>query len=125
MEHPFILQALQLFGFGEKFKKSIEKIRKPTVQPPLKMAPHLDSTLNGILNKVASLFLMAAELLAIHIKNSNIAQLRIFNEQIIISQLADDTAIFLIYKEEICAAIKLFSKSPCLTLNVKKIYDNI
>ena len=71
------------------------------------------------------LFLLVAELLSIHILNNhNILGLKIFDREIKISQLADDTALFLRDKKQVKTAlgcISKFSKSSGLMLNLKKM----
>lgn len=62
-------------------------------------------------------------MLAILMKNSDINSLNIFNEQLIISQLADDTTIFLKNPEQIPEVLKyvdLLSEASGLTLNHNK-----
>lgn len=69
------------------------------------------------------LFIVTTELLAITVVNSNIKGLDINNHKWIISQLADDTTIFLKNKEQIPLAsetIKLFSQASGLHLNLDK-----
>ena len=69
------------------------------------------------------LFIVATELLVITVINSNIKGLDINNHTLIISQLADDTTIFLKNKEQIPLAldtIKRFSQASGLHLNLDK-----
>ncbi|XP_040908382.1 uncharacterized protein LOC121191268 [Toxotes jaculatrix] len=69
------------------------------------------------------LFIVATELLAITILNSSIKGLEINNNRLIISQLADDTTIFLKNKEQIPLAldtIQTFSQASGLLLNLDK-----
>ena len=61
--------------------------------------------------------------IAIYINNSDIARLKVFDEQIIISQLADDTTIFVKNLEQIPKVFDLIntlSKASGLTLNRNK-----
>lgn len=70
------------------------------------------------------LFILVVEMLAILIdKNSNFDRLSVFGRQIGISQLADDTVIFLKDQFQINKAIQLvnlFSKASGLHLNLNK-----
>ncbi len=65
-----------------------------------------------------------AELLSIHVlNNQNIKGLKIFDREIKISQLADDTTLFLRDKNQVKTALECickFSKSSGLMLNLKK-----
>ena len=66
---------------------------------------------------------MAVEMLSILIKHSNIEPLRVFDTQLVISQLADDTTLFLRNIEQIPQAIQtinFFTKASGLQLNLTK-----
>lgn len=69
------------------------------------------------------LFLLAAQLLCTYIKSSTLQGITIANKTIIISQLADDTTLFLKNKLQIPIVISLlesFSMASGLHLNLKK-----
>lgn len=69
------------------------------------------------------LFITATELLAILIRNSNPQGLKFMDQNIIISQLADDTSLFFIDKDQIPLAIQtveIFSKASGLKLKLEK-----
>jgi len=70
------------------------------------------------------LFIIVAELLAIHVKNNlNIQPLNVMGNSLVISQLADDTTLFLKNARQIPVALKeisLFSKASGLKLNMEK-----
>ncbi len=70
------------------------------------------------------LFILIAELLAIYVKNSkDIRSLNVLGTRVLISQLADDSTLFLSDAEQIPVAINLvsrFSKASGLQLNLKK-----
>ncbi|KAF7650888.1 hypothetical protein LDENG_00119260 [Lucifuga dentata] len=69
------------------------------------------------------LFIISTEMLSIHIKNSNIAPLDVLGKSVIISQLADDTTIFMKQLSEvpkILHCINSFSKASGLKLNLNK-----
>ncbi len=71
------------------------------------------------------LFLLVAELLSIQIlNNQSILGLKIFDREIKISQLADDTALFLKDKSQVPTAldcVSKFTKSSGLKLNLHKL----
>ncbi len=67
------------------------------------------------------LFILTTQLLANHIKNSNLQGISVMGREIIITQLADDTTLFLKNSDQIPLAlntIKLFSNASGLLLNV-------
>ena len=69
------------------------------------------------------LFIMVAEMLSILIKSSHIEGLNVMDRQIVISQLADDTTLFLKSEDQIPLAlqsINQFSKASGLQLNLNK-----
>ncbi len=128
LEHQFLFKVLHMYGFGPNFCRTIESFYKDTtstVALPQGTSPRF--TINrGVkqgCNISPFLFILAAEMLAIHIKNSDVAKLNVFDQQIVISQLADDTTIFVKNLEEIPKVfelINMFSKASGLTLNHKK-----
>ncbi len=71
------------------------------------------------------LFLLVAELLSIQIlNNQSVLGLKIFDREIKISQLADDTALFLKDKSQVPTAldcVSKFTKSSGLKLNLHKL----
>ncbi len=135
IEHGFLLHSLNVFGFGNNFIDIIEMF-------------YNDINSSIILNTGTSkrfgihrgvrqgcpsspfLFLLVAELLSIQIlNNQSILGLQIFDREIKISQLADDTALF--FKDNIRTlfcnpvptaldCISKFTKSFGLKLNLHK-----
>lgn len=72
---------------------------------------------------VPYLFLIAVQFLNIHIKRSNLRGIAVGNKELIISQLADDTALFLEDISQIQVALNilnLFSIASGLNLNINK-----
>lgn len=63
---------------------------------------------------------MVAEVLAIVIRNCGLAGIKVLDRQLIISQLADDTTLFLKDETQIPITGNNFSKASGLRLNVKK-----
>ncbi len=67
-------------------------------------------------------FLLAAELISLHIKHKNLEGIHIGENTLIISQLADDTCLFLKDYSQVSVALGLFnifSKASGLVLNSK------
>lgn len=128
LEHKFLFEVLRAYGFGPKFCRIIETFYTDTTSSvilPNGSTPRF-SLKRGVkqgCNISPFLFIMAVEILAIMLKNSNMEKLNIFNEQLVISQLADDTTIFLKKLEQIPEVLKLidtFSEASGLTLNRNK-----
>ncbi len=69
------------------------------------------------------LFVLAAQLLADQVKQSNLTGISIAGREVIISQLADDTTLFLKNSNQVAVAlgvIDAFSKASGLHLNISK-----
>ncbi len=69
------------------------------------------------------LFLLASQFLALQISSSNLQGITIDDRQIIISQLADDTTLFLNDASQVPLALRLiesFSRASGLCLNINK-----
>lgn len=129
IEHGFLIHSLKVFGFGNKFIDMIEMFYKDinssiilNLGTSKRFGIH-----RGIRQGCPSspfLFLLVAELLSIQIlNNQNIRGLIILDREIKISQLADDTALFLRDKNQVktgLECISKFSKSSGLMLNLKK-----
>lgn len=128
VEHLFIVNALEKFGFGVFFIKVIKTLYKNN-NSSIKLG-HGTSQRFTIQRGIRQgcpispyLFLLAMQLLAVHIINSGLQGISIAEKQIIISQLADDTTLFLKNKSQIPIAINIinsFSKASGLYLNIKK-----
>jgi len=129
VEHAFILHALTSFGFGYKFVKLIEMLYKD-INSSVSLPGGTSKRFNinrGIRQGDPTspyLFILIAELLAIYMKNSkDVKPLNVLGSELLTSQLADDTTLFLRDAEQIPAAINLvshFSKASGLKLNLKK-----
>lgn len=101
VEHQFLFQALKIFGFGEKFISSVRMLYKDISSSVMlfpnttKRFPVHRSVRQGCPSS-PFLFLIVVELLSIHILHCHPFQgLRIFEKEIKITQLADDTVLFL------------------------------
>ncbi len=100
VEHFFIFEALSKFGFGRSFINAIRTLYNG-INSCFSLASGTSprfSVGRGIRQGCPIspfLFLLAAELLSLHIKRSNIEGINIGGNTLIISQLADDTCLFL------------------------------
>ena len=96
IEHKFMFQALQKFGFGKYFCSAIETMYKK-VNCSIKMctgtSPRFDLSCGIRQGCPVSpyFFLICAQLLSDFIKQSPIKGISIAGKEIIMSQLADDT----------------------------------
>uniref|UniRef100_A0A1A8L6V8 Reverse transcriptase domain-containing protein n=1 Tax=Nothobranchius pienaari TaxID=704102 RepID=A0A1A8L6V8_9TELE len=128
IEHPFIFQCLKQLGFRNKFCATIESLydnATSSISLPNGTSPRFDIK-RGVKQGCPIspfLFIIATEMLSIFIKNSDIAPLNVMGLPVIISQLADDTTIFMKHLTEtpkIIEVIKVFSQASGLSLNLKK-----
>ncbi len=128
LEHNLIFQCLEKFGFGTFFCSAINTL-------------HMNGSSLVILKSGTTrhfelwrgirqgcpispyLFLLAAQMLCSHIKASSLKGVTIAEREVIISQLADDTTLFLKDERQISLAINIidsFSKASGLCLNIQK-----
>uniref|UniRef100_A0A1A8QY68 Reverse transcriptase domain-containing protein n=1 Tax=Nothobranchius pienaari TaxID=704102 RepID=A0A1A8QY68_9TELE len=128
LEHDFIMEALKKFGFGQFFCKSVQTLYNngnSSIKLSNGTSPRFDLK-RGVRQGCplsVYLFLLAAQLLNLHIKHSNIKGISIANNHILISQLADDTALFLADASQVSVALNFissFSKASGLILNLNK-----
>uniref|UniRef100_A0A1A8EWE2 Reverse transcriptase domain-containing protein n=1 Tax=Nothobranchius korthausae TaxID=1143690 RepID=A0A1A8EWE2_9TELE len=128
IEHPFIFQCLKQLGFKNKFCATIESLydnANSSISLPNGTSPRFDIK-RGVKQGCPIspfLFIIATEMLSIFIKNSDIAPLNVMGLPVIISQLADDTTIFMKHLTEtpkIIEALNMFSQASGLTLNLRK-----
>uniref|UniRef100_I3KX85 Reverse transcriptase domain-containing protein n=1 Tax=Oreochromis niloticus TaxID=8128 RepID=I3KX85_ORENI len=127
LEHKFIFTALNKFVFGRSFcnavqtlysnsNSSIKLATGPSPRFSLKRGVRQGCPLS------VYLFLLSVQLNS-HIKLSSLKGLVIANREILISQLADDTALFLRDASQVSVAInniQPFSKASGLSLNLHK-----
>lgn len=126
VEPHCIFKALDLSGFGEGFIKAIQTLyRNGNCSIKLQHGTSQRFNINSGIRQGCPispyLFLLAMQLLAIHIKKSQIEGISIANKIVFISQLADDTTLFLRDKTQVSKAIDailLFSKASGLFLNI-------
>uniref|UniRef100_A0A3B3H9P1 Reverse transcriptase domain-containing protein n=1 Tax=Oryzias latipes TaxID=8090 RepID=A0A3B3H9P1_ORYLA len=128
VEHKFMFQTLEIFGFGPNFISFVQTIYNDTnsvVILPNGISPRF------LINKGIKqgcpisplLFITATEMLSILIKNSGFSKLSVLGEQLAITQLADDTAIFMKDSHQIpdiIQTVDFFSKASGLKLNLSK-----
>lgn len=128
LEHNFIFQALTKFGFGDSFCKAIRTLYRnnnSVIKLKFGTSPRF-SLSRGVRQGCPIspyLFLLASQFLALHISSSNLQGIRIDDRHIIISQLADDTTLFLNDASQIPLALRLidsFSRASGLYLNINK-----
>lgn len=128
VEHNFILKTLKCFGFGEKFIKTVGMLyNKINSSVSLGQGTCSRFEVNRGIRQGCScsplLFIMVAELLAVYMKNSCIEGLTVMGKQMIISQLAYDTTLFLKNESQFPLALQMisqFSKASGLKLNLNK-----
>lgn len=128
IEHAFIFHSLEKLGFGDFFAKAVRTMyNKANCSVKLKSgtSPRFEIQ-RGIRQGCPIspyLFLLCAQLLNYHIKSSNLKGIDVADKKIIISQLADDTALFLRDSTQVPIAIKLlqsFSAASGPHLNINK-----
>ena len=123
-----MFQALQEFGFGKYFCSTIETIYKKancSIKMHTGTSPRFDLGCGIRQGCPVSpyLFLICAQLLSDFIKQSPLKGISIADREIIISQLADDTSVFLKNATQVSIAvnrISVFSRASGLHLNLNK-----
>lgn len=128
IEHEFMFQALDLFGFGSNFINVIRLLYRDTNSSVC--LPHGTSRRFRIYKGIKQgcpisplLFIAATEMLSLLIKNADFGKISVLDKELSISQLADDTTIFLNNLNEIPKILQIieqFSKASGLKLNLKK-----
>ncbi|XDV33381.1 hypothetical protein PO909_003805 [Leuciscus waleckii] len=128
IEHGFIFKTLEKFGFGNLFIRAVKTLYvngNSSIKLKHGTSPRFELQ-RGIRQGCPIspyLFILTTQLLANHIKNSALQGVGIMGKEIIISQLADDTTLFLKNSDQIplaLDAIKTFSDASGLHLNVLK-----
>lgn len=129
VEHNFLFKAVHGFGFGPRFSSAVQMLYK-NISSSVMLYPH--STARFPVSRSVRqgcpvapfLFLLVVECLAIFVKNNfEIKGIQIFGREIKITQLADDTALFLQDKHQVEKAISTvstFSDASGLRLNMTK-----
>ena len=128
VEHSFIFDLLNFFGFGSYFIHAIH-VMYTNCNSSIKLFNGTSERFNinrGIKqgDPVAPyIFLIVIQALCLHINNNNFKGICIGGNEIKCSQLADDTTIFLQNEEQIPKAIEClqtFSDVSGLCVNIKK-----
>lgn len=128
IEHEFIFHSLEKFGFGGYFCEAIKTLyahSNSSIKLKHGTTPRFDLK-RGIRQGCPIspyLFLLCTQILTAHIINSNIKGINIAGRDIFISQLADDTTLFLKDASQIPIALNIineFSKASGLCLNINK-----
>lgn len=128
IEHEFIFLTLQKFGFGDIFCRAIKTLYS-NANSSIRMKNGTTScfSLNRGVRQGCPispyLFLLCTQILASHISNSTVKGINIADRETVISQLADDTTIFLKNASQVPIAlhvIEYFSKGSGLVLNLNK-----
>ncbi|XP_051811827.1 LINE-1 reverse transcriptase homolog isoform X1 [Acanthochromis polyacanthus] len=128
LEHGFMLSAIEKYGFGGFFQSalrtlysnansSIKLSHGTTPRFPLNRGVRQGCPLSPYI------FLIAVQFLNLQVKNSSLKGVSIAKNEIKISQLADDTVLFLKDDSQVPVAINViqsFSKASGLKLNVNK-----
>lgn len=129
IEHKFLFLTLELFGFGEHFIKFVKMIYKDINSSVLLQ---FDTSNRFPISRGVRqgcgispfLFVLVVELLSLSIRNNpDIKGVSIFDREIKISQLADDTTLFLENTNQVGKAletINAFSEASGLNLNIPK-----
>lgn len=128
LEHNFIFSALEKFGYGSYFRRAIKTMYTDgncSIRLQAGTSPRF-SLKRGVRQGCPIspyLFLLCSQLLTDSIKLSPLKGISIADKEIIISQLADDTTLFLKDSSQIPLSIdliKTFSDASGLCLNIKK-----
>uniref|UniRef100_A0A3P9L5I7 Reverse transcriptase domain-containing protein n=1 Tax=Oryzias latipes TaxID=8090 RepID=A0A3P9L5I7_ORYLA len=128
LEHEFIYRSLEKFGFGPFFIKAIKTLynnSNSTIKLKYGTSPRFQVGRGVRQGCPVSpyLFLLAAQLLAALIQENNIHGISVADKHILISQVADDTTLFLKNSDQIPVVINLihkFSEASGLKLNINK-----
>lgn len=110
LEHDFIITALNKFGFGQSFCNAVQMLysnSNSSIRLASGTSPRF-SLKRGVRQGCpvsVYLFLLSVQLLSSHIKLSPLKGLVIANRDILISQLADDTALFLRDASQVSVAV--------------------
>uniref|UniRef100_A0A3P9LHW9 Reverse transcriptase domain-containing protein n=1 Tax=Oryzias latipes TaxID=8090 RepID=A0A3P9LHW9_ORYLA len=128
ISHSFMIRVIKEFGFGKRFLKAIEVLYNGC-NSSIKLAhgttPRFDIN-RGIRQGCPLspfLFLLVAQVMALHLKKCPFRGITALGREFKLSQLADDTTIFLANKHEITNAIKGikdFSGVSGLEMNLNK-----
>lgn len=128
VEHHFIFKSVQKFGFGEYFCRAVRTLYyncNSTIKLKYGTSPrfYLSHGIRQGCPISPYLFLLVSQIFASYVSNSGLRGISIADKQILISQLADDTTLFLHDATQVPLAleyIQQFSKASGLVLNRSK-----
>jgi len=124
IEHKFMFKALDIFGFGNMFKKTLYAGANSSIKLPYGTTIRFDFN-HGICQGCPispCLFLLPMQLLSIHFKSSDVLGL-LFAEDCLLLNLKLIQLFFLKDKSQVGKAIKVintFSMASGLKLNISK-----
>lgn len=126
--HEFMFRCIKYFGFGEYFQKAVRTIYNGcNSSVKLSVGTSGRFEINRGIQQGSPLspflFLLVTQIMALHIKKAEFEGINIFGRIFKLSQLADDTTIFLKNDLEISKAINCiteFSSVSGLKMNVNK-----
>uniref|UniRef100_A0A8C6NVQ2 Reverse transcriptase domain-containing protein n=1 Tax=Nothobranchius furzeri TaxID=105023 RepID=A0A8C6NVQ2_NOTFU len=127
VEHDFIFQALDKHGFGSYFSTAIKTLYHNS-NSSIKLTNGTSPRFNiqiGIRQgcPISPYLFLIAQLLSNHMKSSNVKGISLIGKDLLITQLEDDTTLFLKDEHQISIAIEtisIFSKASGLYLNIPK-----
>jgi len=129
LEHNFIFRTLELFGFGKSFIDIVTMFYRNINSSVI---VNFDTSKRFDIHRGVRqgcpispfLFLLATELLCLRInQNETLLGISIFDRELKIAQLADDTTLFLKDKKQLSNALEMidqFSSASGLKLNISK-----
>jgi len=128
LEHQFIINSLEKFGFGDMFCRVIKTLyNNGNASIKLKNGTSPRFSLSRGVRQGCPispyLFLLCVQLLSTFLCESGFRGIHIADREILISQLADDTTLFLRDASQIPIVIhfiNIFSKASGLNLNIGK-----
>lgn len=128
LEHEFIYHSLAKFGFGPLFIGAIKTLYtecNSAISLKYGTSPRF-AVARGVRQGCPAapyLFLLAAQILSAFIVENNVQGIPVAGREVLISQVADDTTLFLRDAEQIPKAVNIieqFSKASGLCLNLHK-----
>ncbi len=126
LEHDFIITALNKFGFGQSFCNAVHNLYSNSNRKLASGTSPRFSLKRGVRQGCplsVYVFLLSVQFLNLPVKLSSLKGMVVANREIFMSQLADDTALFLRDASQVSVAInslQSFSKASGLSLNLNK-----
>lgn len=128
VEHHFIFDVLDFFGFGDYFKRAIQTMYQDSnssVKLPFRTTPrfNIGREIKQGDSAAPYLFLLVMQALTMCLNLNNFQGIQVNGKELKFCQLADDTTLFLQDKEQIQNAVdclEVFSNVSGLKLNINK-----